>query len=159
MRPRAQPQEYGHGTKAADISNRGHGHGPGIMAPGCGHKAKRCVLAHAFSSDLTLPDLCSHRTQEHGSAAASIAARVRPRDEGRGYKRPRPWPRLRDYGPGMRTRGGKMCPPQECVLLENMDGRRSFQGGGLWSRWQGTRGGRREQAARGTEDIGDRRAG
>ena len=42
--PRAQPREYGRGTKAADTSDHGRGHVSGITAPGCGHEAERCVL-------------------------------------------------------------------------------------------------------------------
>ena len=42
--PRAQPREYGRGTKAADTSDHGRGHVSAITAPGCGHEAERCVL-------------------------------------------------------------------------------------------------------------------
>ena len=57
-----------------------------------------------------------------------------------------------------------MCPPQECVLLENMDGRRSFQGGvvvavaGYKGRTKGAGsqgdGGHRRQAGRVKRDDG-----
>ena len=108
MRPRARPQEYGRGTTAADVSDRGHGHGPRIMVPGCGQEAKKVrPRARIFSSVLTPRPLLS-QTHEHGSADANTAAGVRPQYKAADISG-------RGHGPGIMVPGcgheeKKVCP-------------------------------------------------